>query len=308
MKRAVIDMGSNSVRLLLAECSENRIVSSEKFLEMTRLGQGVDGTGLLQKKPMDETVAAVMRYREMAEAFGAEVPVAYATSAVRDAVNGGDFAAVVFRETGVPVEIVPGELEAELGFLGVAATLDNPNEEILVVDIGGGSTECIVGSGRGIAFAESHKMGAVRMTGRYVTTDPIAPAERQRMIQGINDVANPLCRVLRQYPYNRIYGIGGTLTTAAAMNLEMTVYDPKRIQHSQLSRHSLQNLIDKVFSLNIVSRRALAGLQAKRADVIPAGFQIMASLMDCLGAECFYASDGDNLEGILFKYHLGGGL
>lgn len=308
MKRAVIDMGSNSVRLLLAECSGNRIVSSEKHLEMTRLGQGVDGTGLLQKKPMDETVAAVKRYREMAEAFGAEVPVAYATSAVRDAVNGGAFAEAVYHETGVPVEIIPGVLEAELGFLGVAATLDNPTEQILVVDIGGGSTECIVGSGRGIVFAESHKMGAVRMTGRYVTTDPIVPAERQQMIQGINDVINPLCKVLRQYPYKRIYGIGGTLTTAAAMNLEMTVYDSKRIQHSQLSRHSLQKLIDKVFSLNIVSRCALAGLQAKRADVIPAGFQIMASLMDGLGAECFYASDADNLEGILFKYHLDGGL
>lgn len=145
------------------------------------------------------------------------------------------------------------------------------------------------------------------MTGRYVTTDPIAPVERQRMIQGITEVTDPLCRLIQHYPYNRIYGIGGTLTTAAAMNLEMAVYDPKQIQHSQLPRHRFQSLIDRVFSLDIASRCALAGLQAKRADVIPAGFQIMASLMDCLGAECFYASDADNLEGILFKYHLNGG-
>ncbi len=307
MKKAVIDMGSNSVRLLLAACSGNRIVSSEKHLEMTRLATGVDGTGLLQKGPMDDTIEVVKKYRTMAQAFGAEVPVAYATSAVRDAANGAEFAAAIYRETGVPVEIVPGELEAELGFLGVAATLTDPGEQILVVDIGGGSTECIIGSGKGIAFAESHKIGAVRMTGRYVTTDPIISAERQQMEQGIARITEPLCGLLRQYPYSRIYGIGGTLTTAAAMSMDMKVYDPKRIQHSRISRECLQYLIDTVFSRTVEARRALTGLQSKRADVIPAGFQIMASLMDGLGAECFYASDADNLEGILFKYHLDGG-
>lgn len=307
MKKAVIDMGSNSVRLLLAECSGNRIVSSEKHLEMTRLATGVDGTGRLQKGPMDDTIEVVKRYRAMAQVFGAEVPVAYATSAVRDAANGAEFAAVMNRETGVAVEIVPGELEAELGFLGVAATLEDIGEQILVVDIGGGSTECIIGSGKGIVFAESHQVGAVRMTGRYVTTDPIVPAERQRMIEGITAVTSPLCGILCQYPYSKIYGIGGTLTTAAAMVMDMDVYDPKRIQHSRISREDLQRLIDSVFSQTLEARRTLVGLQPKRADVIPAGFQIMASLMDGLGAESFYASDADNLEGILFKYHLDGG-
>lgn len=307
MRKAVIDMGSNSVRLLLAECCGNRIVSSEKHLEMTRLALGVDGTGLLQQGPMEETVAAVRRYKEMAEAFGADTPVAYATSAVRDARNGEQFAAGVYRETGVPVKIIPGELEAELGFLGVAATLEDPDEQILVVDIGGGSTECIVGSGRGIVFAESHNIGAVRMTGRYVTSDPIPDHERERMAKGISESLEPVCRSLGGYAYGRIYGIGGTLTTAAAMAMEMAIYDPQRIQHSELSRKGLQRLIDHVFSINLETRCTLAGLQPKRADVIPAGFQIMASLMDCLKADRFFASDADNLEGILFKYHLDGG-
>ncbi len=307
MKKAVIDMGSNSVRLLLAECEGLRILSSEKHLEMTRLALGVDGTGLLQPGPIRDTIGVLKRYKHMAEDFGAELPVAYATSAVRDAVNGKEFAEAVLSETGVQVRIIPGKLEAELGFMGVAATLKDPLEQILVVDIGGGSTECIVGSANGIVFAESHNVGAVRMTGRHITSDPIAVAEREAMKEGISTILKPLCSALAGFSYNRVYGIGGTLTTAAAMAMEMTVYDPKRIQHSEISRESLQGLIQRVFSLDIDSRRRLAGLQPKRADVIPAGFQIMASLMDCLGAESFFASDADNLEGILFKYHLNGG-
>lgn len=307
MKRAVIDMGSNSVRLILAECSQTRILSSEKHLEMTRLALGVDGSGILQPGPMQDTIEVIRRYRAMAEAAGAELPTAYATSAVRDARNGKDFAAAVFAQTGVPVRILPGELEAELGFLGVAATVENPQEPILVVDIGGGSTECIVGSAAGLSFVESRNVGAVRMMGRYVSGDPIQDAERQAMGQGILEILNPVCQALRNHRYTKIYGIGGTLTTAAAMAQRMAVYDPQAIQHFPVTRERLKDLVQQAFSLTVAQRKLLPGLQSKRADVIPAGFLIMDCLLSCLDADVFYASDADNLEGILFKYHLGGG-
>lgn len=307
MKRAVIDMGSNSVRLILAECSQTRILSSEKHLEMTRLGSGVDGTGLLQAQPMEDTIAVVRRYREMAEAAGAGIPTAYATSAVRDARNGEVFAAAVLAQTGVPVRILDGALEAELGFLGVAATLENPEEPILVVDIGGGSTECIVGSGAGLSFVESTNVGAVRMMGRYVSGDPIQPEERAAMTAGIQDILEPVCKALKGHPYARIYGIGGTLTTAAAMIQQMAVYDAQAVQHFQVSRAALRHLVEQSFSLTTAQRKMLPGLQPKRAEVIPAGFLIMDCLLSCLDADVFYASDGDNLEGVLFKYHLAGG-
>lgn len=307
MKKAVIDMGSNSVRLILAECSPTRILSSEKHLEMTRLAQGVDSTGLLQPGPMEATLEVIRRYRQMAEAAGAELPTAYATSAVRDAKNGEAFAAEILIETGVPVRIVPGALEAELGFMGVAATLENPEEPILVVDIGGGSTECIVGTSAGLTFAESHNVGAVRMMGRYVTADPIPPNERKAMEEGIREILNPVCQALKRHEFSRIYGIGGTLTTAAAMNQRLKVYDAAAVQHYRLGRSELKTLVEQAFSLTVEERKKLPGLQPKRADVIPAGFLIMECLLDCLDASDFYTSDADNLEGILFKYHLGGG-
>lgn len=305
MKKAVIDMGSNSVRLMLAECTESRILSSIKYLETTRLALKVEETGFLQPGPMEETVAAVQKFREMAEAVGAGCPAAYATSAVRDARNGEAFAAEILARTGVPVRILPGALEAELGFLGVAATLEDRMESVLVVDIGGGSTECIVGSASaGLVFAESHNVGAVRMMGRYVGGDPIRPDEREAMAAGIRTALDPVCQALEQFPYRRIYGIGGTLTTAAAMAQQMTVYDPAAIQHYPIAREVLKTLVDQAFSLTVAQRRLLPGLQPKRADVIPAGFLIMDCLMERLGADGFYASDADNLEGILFKYHL----
>ena len=259
MKRAVIDMGSNSVRLMLAECSETRILSSEKFLEMTRLAQGVEATGLLQTGPIRDTLEVIQRYRAMAEAAGAEVPVAYATSAVRDAGNGEAFAAEVLSETGVRVRILPGELEAELGFLGVAATLEDPKETILVVDIGGGSTECIVGSGSGIVFAESQNVGAVRMMGRYVTGEPIQQVERSAMIQGVREVLKPVCDRLEAHPYTRIYGIGGTLTTAAAMAQEMKIYDPQAIQHYPVTHQKIKELVNQAFSLARATRSPQRG-------------------------------------------------
>lgn len=300
-------MGSNSVRLILAECTESRILSSEKHMEVTRLALGVDSTGLLQSGPMRDTIDAVRKYRQMAEAVGAELPTAYATSAVRDARNGENFAQAVFSETGVPVIILPGELEAELGFLGVAATLEDRNAPVLVVDIGGGSTECIVGTGHGLSFAESRNVGAVRMTGRYVAGDPIRSDEREAMAKGIMDILGPVCEKLAVHPYTRIFGIGGTLTTAAAMAQRMTVYDPLAIQNYPIPLNVMKGLVNEVFSLTVEQRKDLPGLQPKRADVIPAGFLIMECLLTCLKADIFYASDADNLEGVLFKYHLGGG-
>lgn len=307
MKKSVIDMGSNSVRLMLAACDGGRITASEKHLEMTRLAQGVDASGRLQEPPMALTIEVIRRYRAMAAEAGAEPPVAYATSAVRDAANGEEFARRVFRETGVPVRIVPGELEAELGFLGVAATLPDPEEPVLVVDIGGGSTECIVGSGAGIRFAQSRNVGAVRMTGRHLTRDPMDPGEWAVLKQDIADGLAEVCEALKAQRFSRIYGIGGTLTTAAAMVLGLTVYDPAAVQHYPVTREALGALLEQVCALPLARRRLLPGLQPKRADVIPAGFQIMASLMDCLGADRFHASDADNLEGVLFKYHMDGG-
>lgn len=304
MIKSVIDMGSNSVRLMVARCSDHAILESEKHMEMTRLALDLEESGLLQPGPMEETLKAVARFREMSEAAGAGVPTAYATSAVRDADNGAWFAAEVQKVTGVPVHILPGPLEAELGFMGVIATMDDPYLPILVVDIGGGSTEFIVGSGKDVAFAESYNVGAVRMTGRFVTTDPVDSTERQALLSGIEGVLAPVLGRLSDMRFQRVYGIGGTLTTAAAMAMEMRVYDPQRIQNAYIARDTLAHLTDNVFAMDTESRRKLPGLQPKRADVIPAGLLIMKCILDRLNIDGFYASDADNLEGVLYKYHM----
>jgi len=127
------------------------------------------------------------------------------------------------------------------------------------------------------------------------------------MTEGILEILRPVCRALKTHKFSKVYGIGGTLTTAAAMAQRMTVYDPAAVQHFRLTRQVLQDLVEQAFSLTVEQRKKLPGLQPKRADVIPAGFLIMECLLDCLNATDFYASDADNLEGILFKYHLAGG-
>lgn len=300
-KYAVIDMGTNSVRLMLAEVKERQLVNVTKELEMTRLGEGVDATRQLSERSMAATVDAIKAFKAKAEAFGAQSLKTIATSAVRDAENRDAFVERVLRETGVDIDVISGAVEAELGFKGVMAGLERP-DQILVVDIGGGSTEFIVGNEHGIAFSVSENVGAVRMTGKHLLQDPVDAKENKAMVADIDQIVESTMASLKQQTFHTIVGIGGTLTTISAMLQEMEQYDPTRIQNSVVSKRDIDKLLERMKPMKNDERKKIKGLAPKRADIIYAGMMIMERVLTVLEKEALIISDYDNLEGALFEY------
>lgn len=301
MKYAVIDMGSNSIRLMIATVAAGKLEAVEKHLEMTRLGLGVDAHKQLQESSMAATVAAVKKYRQMAASAGAELIGAFATSAVRDAENGPAFALRVLEETGVTVEIIPGDEEAELGYRGVLSGVgpELADERFLIIDIGGGSTELIVGDRNQIYYRESFNVGAVRMTGKHITTDPVSSDEAGALEADVASIlASGLAAVRTAKPTVAI-GIGGTATTFGAMALGMAVYDRERIHNARVGIEQLKRMVEQLEAMTLAEKLKLVGLMPKRADVIYAGGVVLEHLLTALNLEGFYVSDFDNLEGIL---------
>ncbi len=306
MKYAVIDMGSNSIRLMIAEVKGGRLGQVEKHLEMTRLGGGVDQTKMLSETSMQATIEAIKTFKNMAEIAEAEMVGAFATSAVRDAANGPLFAAQVLRETGISVQIIPGAEEAELGYKGVVGGIEErmQGERFLIIDIGGGSTELIVGDVNQIYYRHSFNVGAVRMTGKHIKSDPVHPEETDALLTDVAEIlAEGVAAVAELKPKFAI-GIGGTATTLGAMKLKMTTYDRERIHNAPVSIGELETMTTMLARLTVAEKKQLAGLMPKRADVIYAGGVILEHLMKTLAIETMYASDFDNLEGILVQKNI----
>ena len=172
-KRCVIDIGTNSIRMLTAEIKNGNIVSSDKILEMTRIGEGVDNTKMLSSAAMDRSIDALKKLKKQALSEGIDDIKAIATSAVRDALNKDEFLKRAKLELDLDIEVISGEKEAELGFAGVISGIDREVKNVLVIDIGGGSTEFIIGNSKGIKYAKSLDVGAVRMTDKHVSNDPV---------------------------------------------------------------------------------------------------------------------------------------
>lgn len=299
-KIAVIDMGSNSIRLLRARIDHRQLKGAEKTLSMTRLGAGLAQTGVLSEMSMVDTIEAVRKFKNLAEGEGYHLLGAFATSAVREAGNGISFAARVERETNVKVEIISGEKEAELGFKGVLAGLSSPGR-VLVIDIGGGSAEVILGDFAGIAYRVSLPLGAVRMTERWIHSDPPSNEALKALSEDVKNELMALQAFVNDFEPEIAIGIGGTATTLGAIELGMAVYDRDKIQGFQLDWAMLSSLCDTLSNMNLVSRKRIPGLQPKRADIIVAGSQILREMLETFGMNGYIVSDYDNLEGILVE-------
>jgi len=301
MKRyATIDIGTNSMRLLLAEVEGQQILNRQKLINTTRIGKSVDTDGRITPEGLRRNIKAYADFVEEAKRWGAEKIWAIATSAVRDAENGRDFADDAFNATGVKIEIIDGKEEALLGYQGVLMGLKEPLPEVFLIDIGGGSTELIIGDVKGIREANSYNVGAVRMTERCITTDP--PVDNE--VQNIVKVASQILREpLKSYPSNleHIIGIGGTATTIAALHQELDPYDPNKTHGYKLGLREIIELRDKIMLLSNEERMELKGLEPKRADIIVAGITIMITAMELLEIPCLVVSEYDNLEGLLWS-------
>ncbi|MBK8482527.1 MAG: Ppx/GppA family phosphatase [Proteobacteria bacterium] len=300
MSLATIDIGTNSVLLLVAEVSaDGELHVLEQQCRITRLGQGVDRERRLLPAAIERTLAALSSYRDRLVHWGTGRRAAVGTSALRDAANGPDFLERATTLLGCPVEVVSGLREAELVVRGVAPSAAPLAPGTIVFDVGGGSTELITVGQRGALLQPiSLDLGSVRLSERHLAHDPPLAAElealrqdvRQHLAARVGPQVKPLASPLAQPPRSLI-GVAGTLTTLAAVELGLPSYDGGRVDGARLTQLQIQRLGRRLAALPLVERCQLPGLPAQRADVIVAGALLVDEIMQQLGASELEVSD-----------------
>lgn len=300
-KAAAIDIGTNSMRLLLCEYEANSFRHKEKHLIITRMGQGLSASGVISEQAIERNVSALSVFKAKADEFGAEDIIAIATSAVRDAANREEFLTQAKQKTGIDIRVISGQEEASLGISGVISEY-NTDEDILVIDIGGGSTELVLGGSQGIDYAVSINAGTVRMTERFITSNPISENEIENLNAELERLFKEPISKLKFQNERKLIAIGGTATTIAAIYNNLCIYDAEKVHNTVVTYEYLQNLFIMLKNMSIEKRYDIKGLQKQRADVIPAGIAIMLHIMKSLGIKSFTASENDNLEGAVIKY------
>jgi exopolyphosphatase/guanosine-5'-triphosphate,3'-diphosphate pyrophosphatase len=296
---AAIDMGTNSIRLLVASPAVGDLRELARDMVITRLGVGVDRTGRLDPAALRGTIEVLERYVRRARGLGAERIRVGATSAVRDVVDRGVLEAEVSRVAGMAPEVLTGEREAALSFLGATADLDPPRP-VAVFDIGGGSTELVLGSDRPEAVA-SVDVGSVRITERVAPADP-PTAEDVAAMRRV--AAEGLERAEGRVPQGRarsLIGVAGTTTTVQAVALRLERYDPEAIHGTSLSRAEAEGVLDALARMTVAERRALPVMAPGREDVIVAGATILVEILRrWRAAECL-VSERDLLDGLALE-------
>ncbi len=281
----VIDIGTNSTRLLIARVSaEGRLEVIRTALTTTRLGENLAG-GVLLDRAMDRTIECLVRYRAILAGYGADEVVVAATAAVREAANREEFLARAEAATGFEVRVLSGREEALYGFLGAVSGLNLGPGGVVVVDVGGGSTE-FAWMLDGEVHYRSLPVGAVRMT-----ETPHTGAE-------ITALVRPVVNEMHGRGARQLVGVGGTVTTLAAMVLQLDVYDPERVHGTRLDRAQVRELSLRLDSTGLAERKRMPGLQPERADIIPAGARIVRILMRVLDAPELTVSEADILHGL----------
>jgi exopolyphosphatase/guanosine-5'-triphosphate,3'-diphosphate pyrophosphatase len=296
---AVIDMGSNSTRLLVAEVSDGRVQELTRATRITRLAQGVDATGLLAGEAIDRVLAALADYRAEIDRLGASRVTAVATSAVRDAGNGADFLATVRERVGFEALVLSGDEEARLTFLGATAARPPGGEPTLVLDIGGGSTEFVVGvPGRDPGFHVSTQAGSVRQTERHVTADPPPREDLHALADEVSEIfAAAVPEDVRRATTSGI-AVAGTATSVAAIDQALDPYDPERVHGYELQLAACERILALLAELPEEERRRVTGLQPDRAPTIVAGVTILIEAMRAFDLEAMETSEADILHGV----------
>jgi exopolyphosphatase/guanosine-5'-triphosphate,3'-diphosphate pyrophosphatase len=293
MNVAAIDIGTNSVRLLITDQQGAEI---ERHMQITRLGQGVDVTGTLHPDAMARTLHVLAEYGVLLRQHAVDRVRAAATSAARDAANSGQFFDAAQGALGVRPELLSGEEEALLSFRGATFGMDTADGPFLIVDIGGGSTEFVLGSSAPEALI-SVPMGCVRMTERHLKSDPPTTEELAACVADIRDV---LMQVKRALPLDRarcMIGLAGTVTTLASLQLGLHRYDPQQTHHSRLTRDQVERLFEQLRSVDVARRRMLLA-EPKRAEVLVGGVAILVTLLREFDLHELLVSESDILDGL----------
>lgn len=299
MRVGVIDMGTNSTRLLLAEVADGHIDEIERLLTITRLGAHVDRDGRLGESAMGRTRKVVTEYVEQARAASCDVIFATATSAVRDASNGEAFMHALSRDLGIPARTLSGEEEARATFRGVtsARIADGPTA---VIDVGGGSTEVVIGDGDDVLHAVSLQAGCVRITERWLSEDDVGPDRLTVAREEIDRLIDRHMPPAMQEPVAvDPIAVAGTATTLAAIELGLPGYDSARIHGTRVSRDAVATWIAKLAPLTAEQRRAAhPAIEVGRAPLIIGGALVLLAVLDALQADAYIASERDILHGI----------
>ena len=291
---AVIDVGTNSARLLVADVNGGAVSPVERRSTVTRLGRGVDLSGRLSAEAVEEACRAIGEYVGLYQRLGAETVTAIATSAVRDAENGSAFIAELRERFALSARVLDGEEEARLTYLG-ATSEHVPSEPTLVIDIGGGSTELIVGTGAQISFHTSMQAGVVRHTERHVASDPPTAVELESLAtdaRGLIEAAVGGAGEVRAG-----IAVAGTPTSLAAVEMELEPYDPALVHGHALSLPAIQHMLSRLASAPLARRVEIPGMHPDRAPTIVAGVVILIEAMRAFGLEQIEVSEHDILYG-----------
>ena len=300
MKIGTIDIGTNSMRLLIADYNDNKIENRKKFINTTRIGQGVDKEGYITKEALERNLKSLKEFSDKCKEEECEKVYCMGTSALRDSKNGQEFVNEAKKLTDIDVKIICGEEESNLGFMGVLeGTEGDKKEDILVIDIGGGSTEFIVGNEEGIKFCKSENVGALRMTENFITTDPINDEEFNDMTSFIEDIISSTIDTIKTMNISKLVGIGGAITSLSAMNQQLEVYSMEKVHNSVVTKKDLEKILQNLKIMTLSDKKTLKGLQPKRADIITAGVKILHIVMEKLEIENIMISEYDILEGLM---------
>jgi exopolyphosphatase/guanosine-5'-triphosphate,3'-diphosphate pyrophosphatase len=298
---AAIDCGTNSTRLLISEGSGRERRALDRRNVITRLGQGVSTTGRLDPSAIARTIAALEGYKASLDAHGVTAVRMTATSAARDAANSADFFDAAEAAVGVRPELISGEEEGRLAFAGATSELDPGQGPFLVVDIGGGSTECIVGTDS-VEAVRSLELGCVRLTEAHLSTDPPAPEELSNAVAEATELFADLLRELPQMQAARtVVGLAGTVTTVAAVEIGLAEWDRDAIHHFRLTRAAAEDVFRTLATEPLADRVHNPGLEAARADVIVGGCCALVALYRALGIDELLVSEADILDGLVFS-------
>jgi exopolyphosphatase / guanosine-5'-triphosphate,3'-diphosphate pyrophosphatase len=297
---AAIDCGTNSIRLLIADITGGNFKEVVRTMEIVRLGQGVDQNKSFHPDAITRTLSAVEKFAQLIAGKGVEKIRFCATSATRDASNRELFTNGVKKILGVEVEVIPGEQEAALSFIGATKELSQSDGPFLVVDIGGGSTEFVFGSEK-VEFAKSVNIGCVRMSERHLNSQPSTMAQIAEAIIDIDLAITQAAKVVPISQAKSLVAVAGTATTVAAAALKLAEYDRYLIHLSRISAPAVHQVAAMFQSMNKDQIAALGYMHPGRVDVITAGALVLSRIMAATGASEFIASESDILDGIAWS-------
>ena len=303
MRVGVVDIGTNSTRLLVADVDDGRVTQElRRESRVTRLGQGVDATGALNPEAMERVFAVLADYRRALDGLDVSKTMAVLTSAVRDASNGTEFTNTVRERYGLDAHTIPGSEEAALTFLGATSERGPSTEEAVVIDIGGGSTEIVVGRGQDVSFFVSMQVGVVRQTERHISSDPPDPDELAALASEVEAIiATEVPEDVRDRAAAAI-AVAGTATSSAAIDLALDPYDAAKVHGHVMTLGRLEELLARLAQMPNEDRRDVVGLHPDRAPTIVAGVVVLVEVLRAFGLDVVEVSEHDILRGAALRH------